>query len=306
MSALETQLDPRQHPHKDVYGVIGNPVAHSLSPMIHAEFAKQTQQAVYYGKLYSELTQFKETVETFFLRGGRGLNVTVPFKAEAYALCQHHSERAKAAGVVNILWQKDGAYYGDNSDGIGLVRDIESDGFAIAGKRILMIGAGGAVQGVILPFLEKKPQAIVIVNRTLEKAQLMVERFLPQARALGIELSAISLEQIEQIQEAFQVIINGTSSGLSGDSPLTQMQAYHLAQLLKPSQEGLAYDMVYGKQTEFLVQMRSYGLVVKDGLGMLVEQAAKSFEVWRQIEDQGLINAHSILEMLRNHLELKQ
>jgi shikimate dehydrogenase len=303
MSELETQLDPRQHPDKDVYGVIGNPVAHSLSPMIHAEFAKQTQQAVYYGKLFSELANFKETVDTFFLRGGRGLNVTVPFKSDAYAMCQHHSDRAKAAGVVNIIWQKNGAYYGDNSDGIGLVKDIESDDFAIAGKRVLMIGAGGAVQGVILPFLEKKPLCIVIANRTLEKAQWMVKLFLPQAQALGIEISAISLEQIEQIQEAFQIIINGTSSGLSGDSPLTQMQAYHLAQLLKPSQEGLAYDMVYGKQTEFLVQMRSYGLTVKDGLGMLVEQAAKSFEVWRAIEDQGLLNTQGILEMLRNRLE---
>lgn len=299
MSTIDTNLDPREHPQQDVYGVIGNPVAHSLSPLIHAQFAIQAQQNVYYGKLFSETDAFEKTIETFFQHGGKGLNVTVPFKSRAFDLCHHLSERATAAGVVNILWQEDGKYYGDNSDGVGLVRDIENHPISIKGQRILVIGAGGAVQGVILPLLQKQPMQIVIANRTQEKAQKIVERFLPQAKAAKISLEAIALKDIEQLQQSFSIIINGTSSGLEGASPLTEEQAQHLAQTTKQANEGLGYDMVYGKPTAFMQQMSRVNYHVKDGLGMLVEQAAEAFEVWRHLENQNRLNTASVLEMIR-------
>lgn len=301
MNTPDTQLDPRMHPEQAVYGVIGNPVAHSLSPSIHAQFALQVKQPIYYGKLYAELGQFSQTVDTFFARGGQGLNVTVPFKLEAFQLCQKLTERAQAAGVVNILWQENGQYVGDNSDGVGLVRDIEKHPFQIADKKILMIGAGGAVQGVVLPFMEKKPSQVTIANRTLEKAQAIVDRFLPQAQAYGIGLNAISLDHIMQLQEAYSIIINGTSSGLQGSSPLVLPQAQYLQSILQRAEPSLAYDMVYGKETDFMLQMKACGFEVKDGLGMLVEQAAEAFEVWRKIP-KGSLDTTSVLQKLRASL----
>jgi len=301
MNTSDTQLDPRMHPYQAVYGVIGNPVAHSLSPLIHAQFALQVKQPIYYGKLYAELGQFRQTVDTFFARGGQGLNVTVPFKLEAFQICQKLTERAQAAGVVNILWQEEGQYVGDNSDGIGLVRDIEKHPFQIAEKRVLMIGAGGAVQGVILPFLEKKPSQITIANRTLAKAQVIVDRFLPQALACGIQLNAMALDQVMQLQEPYSVIINGTSSGLQGTSPLVADQAQHLEHIKQMAEPCLAYDMVYGKETDFMQQMRACGFEVKDGLGMLVEQAAEAFEVWRKLP-QGSLDTVAVRQMLRQSI----
>jgi len=298
MNTHDTQLDPRMHPQQAVYGVIGNPVAHSLSPLIHEQFALQAQQSVHYGKLYADLGQFVKTVDTFFNRGGQGLNVTVPFKLEAFQICQKLTERAKAAGVVNILWQENGQYVGDNSDGVGLVRDIEKHPFQIIGKRVLMIGAGGAVQGVILPLMEKKPNQIMIANRTLAKAQAIVDRYLPQAQAFGIQLSAIALDQIMHLQEGYSIIINGTSSGLQGSSPLVFSQAQHLQHVMQRGEIGLTYDMVYGKETDFMQQMSACGFQVKDGLGMLVEQAAEAFEVWRKLPRESL-NTGAVLQMLR-------
>ncbi len=298
MNTIATQLDPRMHPRLDVYGVIGNPVAHSLSPFIHEQFALQVKQPIYYGKLYADLGQFKPTVETFFARGGQGLNVTVPFKLEAFQLCQKLTERAQAAGVVNILWQENGHYVGDNSDGVGLVRDIEKHPFQIAGESVLMIGAGGAVQGVILPLMEKNPGKITIANRTLAKAQAIVDRFLPQAQVSGVQLSAMALEHIMQIEEAYPIIINGTSSGLQGSSPFEPEQAQHLKQIMQPNQSSLAYDMVYGKETHFMVQMKACGFQAKDGLGMLVEQAAEAFEVWRNLPS-GSLDTAAVLQMIR-------
>ena len=301
MNTPDTQLDPRMHPEQAVYGVIGNPVAHSLSPLIHEQYALQVKQPIYYGKLYADLGQFSQTVDTFFARGGQGLNVTVPFKSEAFQLCQKLTKRAQAAGVVNILWQENGQYVGDNSDGVGLVRDIEKHPFQIAGKRVLMIGAGGAVQGVILPLMEKKPSQITIANRTLEKAQAIVDRFLPQAQEYGIQLNAISLDHIMQLQEAYSIIINGTSSGLQGSSPLEFSQAQHLQSVLQRAEPGLAYDMVYGKETDFMAQMKTCVFLVKDGLGMLVEQAAEAFEVWRKLPP-GSLDTATVLQMLRKSI----
>ena len=302
MNNSDTQLDPTLHPGKDVYGVIGNPVAHSKSPMIHAQFAQQAGQNIYYGKLFSEVDQFTETVNTFFDRGGLGLNVTVPFKTQAYELCTHLTARAKAAGVVNILWKDDGQFCGDNSDGVGLVRDIEQQPFPIANKNILILGAGGAVQGVILPFLEKKPAHIWIANRTPEKAQMIVERFTEEANNAGVQLQALPTTHIQQIQEPIHLIINGTSTGLHGTSPLTQEQVNHIAKLRLANQsdnDQLAYDMVYGKETDFMAQMRLANIPAKDGLGMLVEQAAVAFELWRNIAGQGRLNTAQVLEKLR-------
>ena len=302
MNTSDTQLDPTLHPGKDVYGVIGNPVAHSKSPMIHAQFAQQAGQNIYYGKLFSEVDHFTETVNTFFARGGLGLNVTVPFKTQAYELCTHLTARAKAAGVVNILWKDDGQFCGDNSDGVGLVRDIEQQPFPIANKNILILGAGGAVQGVILPFLEKKPAHIWIANRTPEKAQMIVERFTEEANNAGVQLQALPTTQIQQIQDSIHLIINGTSTGLYGTSPLTQDQVNHIARLRLanlPNNVQIAYDMVYGKETDFMAQMRLANISAKDGLGMLVEQAAVAFELWRNIAGQGRLNTAQVLEKLR-------
>ena len=301
MNTPDTQLDPRMHPEQAVYGVIGNPVAHSLSPVIHAQFALQVKHPIYYGKLFADLGQFSQTVDTFFARGGQGLNVTVPFKLEAFQICQKLTERAQAAGVVNILWQENGQYVGDNSDGVGLVRDIEKHPFQITDKKILMIGAGGAVQGVVLPFMEKKPSQITIANRTLAKAQAIVDRFLPQAQAYGIGLNAIALDHIMQLQEDYSIIINGTSSGLQGSSPLELSQAQHVKSVQQGAEPSLAYDMVYGKETDFMQQMKTCGFQVKDGLGMLVEQAAEAFEVWRKLP-QGSLDTTSVLHKLRASL----
>ena len=301
MNTPDTQLDPRIHSEQAVYGVIGNPVAHSLSPLIHAQFALQVKHPIYYGKLYADLGQFSQTVDTFFARGGKGLNVTVPFKLEAFQICQKLTERAQAAGVVNILWQEHGQYVGDNSDGIGLVRDIEKHPFQITGKRVLIVGAGGAVQGVVLPLMERKPSQITIANRTLEKAQAIVDRFFPQAQEYGIGLNAIALDQIMQLQEAHSIMINGTSSGLQGSSPLVFSQAQHVQSVLPVGEPCLAYDMVYGKETDFMQQMKICGFQVKDGLGMLVEQAAEAFEVWRKLP-YGSLDTASVLHKLRTSL----
>jgi shikimate dehydrogenase len=290
-------LDPRQYPDLNVYGVIGNPIEHSLSPKIHEQFAKQTQQAIHYGKLFSELGAFKETVDLFFARGGKGLNVTVPFKSQAFELCMHLTQRAQAAGVVNILWQVEGVYFGDNSDGIGLVRDIENAGYPFAQQRVLLIGAGGAVQGVVLPILQMKPKSIVIVNRTLDKAKAIVERFMEHANVLDIELQAISTEQLLEDEGGFDRMINGTSAGLNDASPLSAELIEKLASSSEP-QAALAYDMVYGKETAFLKQMKQTGFNVQDGLGMLVEQAAVSFELWRQLPEN-LLNTQEVLAVLR-------
>jgi shikimate dehydrogenase len=291
-------LDPRTFPNLDVYGVIGNPIEHSKSPMIHTLFAKQTDQAIYYGKLFSEIDSFEQTVELFFNLGGKGLNVTVPFKERAYQLCSHLSARAKAAGVVNILWQENGRYHGDNSDGLGLVRDIEQSGYPFEQQRILLIGAGGAIQGVVLPILEKRPKAIVILNRTLDRAQGIVNRFRETAQANNIHLEAVSPDQILEDTGGFDLIINGTSAGLEDRSPLTSAMVEKLAADVEP-ESALAYDMVYGKETAFMRQMQLAGFHTKDGLGMLVEQAAVSFEIWRKIPEN-ILRTHEVLSSLRH------
>jgi len=251
----------------DRYAVIGNPVAHSLSPLIHAAFARQTGEDIEYGRLLAPLERFAETVERFRAEGGRGLNVTLPFKEQAYRLATARSERAVAAEAVNTLRFDAGAIYGDNTDGVGLVRDIRDNlGLALAGRRVLLLGAGGAARGVVAPLLEQRPQSLTLANRTLERA-LALERL------FGARVRASTYEALRGRQ--FDLVINATSAGLAGASPPLPAGVYATG--------SLAYDMMYGAgPTPFLQAARGAALTA-DGLGMLVEQAAESFFVWRGV-----------------------
>ena len=293
-------IQPSDSPNQDVYAVIGNPIAHSKSPQIHHLFAEQTEQNMKYGLLFSEVADFETTVKDFFATGGKGLNVTVPFKNKAFAMCDELSSYAEAAGVVNILWMENGKLFGDNSDGLGLVRDLMAERDNLKGCSVLILGAGGAVQGVILPLIQAEVASIVIVNRTFEKALELVNRFTPEAELAGVHLGALESHWIENLDEPFDIVINGTSTGLSSDSPLTNIQANHLAMICETKDKSiLSYDMVYGKPTVFMQQMQAYGFVVKDGLGMLVEQAAVAFQVWRKLPDSVKLDTQIVLKALR-------
>jgi shikimate dehydrogenase len=248
----------------DRYAVVGNPIGHSKSPRIHSLFARQTGQDMAYQALLAPLDGFVATVRGFIADGGRGLNVTVPFKEEAFRLATCLSERASAAGAVNTLAFAPDEIFGDNTDGAGLVRDIVANQSAsITGKRVLLLGAGGAARGVILPLLAEQPNSLTIVNRTAEKASALIARF-PGTVGGGFE---------ELAGRSFDLVINATSTGLANaELPLP-------TDLFAPG--CLAYDMVYGKETPFLGQAQAAGARVADGLGMLVEQAAEAFLVWR-------------------------
>ena len=256
----------------DTYAVIGNPVAHSKSPEIHAAFARATSQDLTYNRIFCEIGAFSETVRAFQAAGGKGLNITLPFKHEAFEFATRHSARARQAGAVNVLAFKATGVEGDNTDGAGLTRDITVNlGHALRGQRILLLGAGGASFGVVGPLLEEAPLALVIVNRTVSKAEVLVQRF---AAARGrCEFSASAYGALAGRQ--FDVVINATSAGLSGEMPALP------AELFAPG--ALAYDMVYGKTTPFMQYAQARGAAVVDGLGMLVEQAAESFVIWRGV-----------------------
>ena len=259
----------------DRYAVFGNPIGHSRSPLIHGRFAAATGEAMVYEAILAPLDGFASAVADFMATGGRGANVTVPFKEEAYRLCARLSPRAARAGAVNTLsLDAEGGIAGDNTDGAGLVQDITANlGFSLAGKRMLLLGAGGAARGVIEPLLAGAPAGLFIANRSPDKAQQLLTHFadLPQADRLAAGAFADTAGQ------GFDLIINATSASLGGDS--------------LPLPEGvfapgcLAYDMMYGKgQTPFLAQAAAAGAgQLADGLGMLVEQAAEAFRVWRGI-----------------------
>ncbi|HZV53405.1 MAG TPA: shikimate dehydrogenase [Rhodocyclaceae bacterium] len=248
----------------DKYAVVGNPIAHSRSPRIHALFAAQTGQDMTYEALLAPVDGFSATVRDFIAAGGHGMNVTVPFKEEAFRLATQLSARARAAGAVNTLTFAGTDILGDNTDGAGLVRDITVNlSREIAGRRVLLLGAGGAARGVILPLLAEKPASLIIANRTIEKAVQLAGAF-PGSHGCGFE---------DVAGQAFDLVINATSAGLSGGV---------LPRLTFVFAPGcLAYDMVYGRQTEFLRQASAAGATTVDGLGMLVEQAAEAFLVWR-------------------------
>ncbi len=259
----------------DRYAVIGHPVSHSKSPWIHASFARATGQSLEYGAIEAPREGFREAVDAFRAAGGKGLNVTLPFKEQAFAYCTRTSERARSAAAVNTIDFREGAY-GDNTDGIGLVRDLAGNlGLRLAGVRVLLMGAGGAAQGVAGALLESGIATLVIANRTVERAQALAQRF-PPASACGYDALG---------GERFELVINATSAGLAG-------QALALPDgVLRPGM--LAYDMTYGRETPFLAAARAAGARASDGAGMLLEQAAESFFLWRGVRPptEGLLAA---------------
>lgn len=272
----------------DLYAVVGNPVSHSKSPRIHSLFAAQTGQAVEYTAIQAPMEEFPETVREFFTKGGKGLNVTVPFKEQAWQLADHRTGRAEKAGAANTLYQdKNGRLVADNTDGIGLVTDLTVNAAVrLSGVRVLVLGAGGAVRGVLGPLLAEQPSALWIANRTVVKAQGLVSLFRGDAGAT--ELGACGFGSVSG---AFDVIINGTSASLQGDLPPVP------AGVIAP--ETVVYDMMYAAgDTPFNAWAREQGAgKVLDGLGMLVEQAAESFRVWRGVKPE----TAPVIEELRNH-----
>ncbi len=259
---------------RDRYAVLGNPVAHSRSPFIHAQFARQTGQAMDYGRLLCPLDAFAATVRAFALEGGRGCNVTVPFKFEATALAAHRTARAQLAGAANVLRLDAGGWWADNTDGVGLVSDIERGaGLALASRRVLLVGAGGASAGVLGPLLCAGPAQVVVANRTPAKAQALVQRHAAVARAYGTALSATGLDDAG---EAYDVVLNASASSMQGAA--APVHARVLAR------GALAVDLMYGPPAEhFMAWARAHGALARDGLGMLVEQAAEAFFFWRGV-----------------------
>lgn len=256
----------------DKYAVVGNPIGHSKSPMIHQMFAQQTGEDIMYEALLSPVDEFKETVDAFRKGNGKGLNITVPFKQEAFDLADKLSDYAEHAGAVNTLvLEQDGSIFGANTDGIGMITDlVVNHESQVKGKRILVLGAGGAVRGVIQPLLQQFPQQIFIANRTPERASQLVEDM--QSLTEGCKLKGGGFADIES---EFDLIINGTAASLQGIMPPIPESC--LASGVH------CYDMMYGgRPTAFEYWCEDQGAdKVMNGLGMLVEQAAESFSIWR-------------------------
>ena len=254
----------------DKYCVIGNPIAHSKSPQIHAAYAAATGQDISYERCLAPLDGFDATVRRLVAEGYRGANVTVPFKLEAFQLATRLLDRARAAGAVNTLVFEGGEIIGDNTDGPGLVADIvRNAGVPLAGKRIQMLGAGGAARGAMLPLLLEQPRELVIANRTLATAEALARDFPSFA-------DRIAVRGFAQVEGGFDVVINATSASLSAELPPIPPGVF--------CQDTLALDMMYGnKPTVFMEFAASHGAQVRDGLGMLVEQAAEAFAIWRGV-----------------------
>lgn len=266
------------------YAVIGNPIAHSKSPLIHNAFARETGQDLVYERILGHLDGFEGDVRGFFAAGGGGLNVTVPFKEQAWAMADDCGPAAQTAGAVNTLIPLSGGRLrGENTDGIGLVRDLgDNHGFPFTGRRLLLLGAGGAARGCLRPLLETRPALLVIANRTASKALALAAEL--------AELGPISGRGLDDLgADGFDLIINATSAGLAGDTP--DLPPGCLAQ------GGWAYDMLYGDApTPFCRWAESQGAArALDGLGMLVEQAAESFRLWRGVRP----STRPVIEMLR-------
>lgn len=255
----------------DLYCVFGNPIAHSKSPAIHAAFAAVSGQDLVYEARLAAVDGFKQAISEFVAAGGKGANVTVPFKEEAFRLATRLSERAARAGAVNTLVFNGGEIFGDNTDGAGLVRDITHNlGFSLAGKRILLLGAGGASRGVIAPLLAEKPASLFIANRSADKAVMLAQAF--------SDIATVDAGSFGKTAgKSFDLVINATSASLSGESLPLPPGIF--------ASGSLAYDMMYGKgETPFLALAREQGAAQRaDGLGMLVEQAAEAFFVWRGV-----------------------
>jgi len=257
----------------DKYCVIGNPIAHSKSPEIHPVYAAQTGQDLVYERCLSPLDGFEATVHRLVAEGYRGANVTLPFKIEAARVCTRLEERARAAGAVNTLTFADGEIVGDNTDGPGLVADITRNaGVAIKDKRVLLLGAGGAARGALLPLIQQAPREIVIANRTVATAEGLAQDF----GRYGIPIAASGFAQV---QGSFDIVINATAGSIAGDVPPVAPTVF--------GPDALALDMMYGNQpTVFMDFAASHGATVRDGLGMLVEQAAEAFAIWRGVRPE--------------------
>ena len=271
----------------DTYCVMGNPVEHSRSPWIHSRFAALTGQNLQYTRQLVPLDGFAQAVRAFAQAGGRGCNVTVPFKLEAAQCATTRSERVQLAAAANTLVFQDGAIHADNTDGLGLVADIQRNaGVPLAGRDVLLVGAGGAAAGVLGPLLHEGPRRVAVVNRTAARAQALVQAHMPLAELQKTELLALDMQGLEEkcvlklLEEGsaydFDIIINATSSSLAGAEvpvPVT---------VLRPG--SLAYDMMYGAAAQpFLNWAARHGARPRDGLGMLVEQAAEAFALWRGV-----------------------
>jgi shikimate dehydrogenase len=269
----------------DQYRVFGNPIKQSRSPLIHQAFAISTEQSINYEIQYAELNGFAKAVTEFIALGGKGANVTAPFKEQAMAMCDELTEHAKFSGAVNTLTFKDGKIYGDTTDGIGLVNDLLAHQVFLKNSRILLLGAGGASKGVVLPLLNQDPKSLTIANRTVSKAKAIVEQYTNQP------LVACSFEDANA--QEFDIIINATSAGLTGDSlPISEKLI---------TENSVCYDMTYGKElTPFLkkaTELKANQVI--DGLGMLVGQAAESFYIWRGIRP----NVDSVILKLKSSFD---
>ncbi len=261
----------------DRYVVVGNPVSHSQSPFIHTEFARQTGQAMDYGRLLCPLDAFEATMGTFAAEGGRGCNVTVPFKFAAFRLAHEHTPRAAAAGACNALRRDGERWFGDNTDGAGLLRDIERNaGVELAGRRVLLLGAGGAAAGVLGPLLAAGPRELVVANRTLQKASDLLRTHEAATAALRSRAVDVRAASLTDCGVAFDLIINATASSMLGGAiPVA-------ASVLGPG--ALALDLMYGPAAAGFVRWAdAHGAIGRDGLGMLIEQAAVAFELFRGI-----------------------
>lgn len=273
----------------DQYAVFGNPIAHSKSPAIHALFAEQTGQAMQYDARLVPLDGFETAVRDFADAGGRGLNITVPFKQAAYQLASRRSPRAERAGAVNtFVIHSSGQYFGDNTDGIGLARDlIRNHGLSLSGKRILLLGAGGAVRGALEALLGNRPQQLSIANRTVEKALALADDFADLGNINGLGFDDLGAMP-------YDLIINGTSASLKGEMPPLPASVMHT--------DSFCYDMMYAAEpTVFMQWAAANGAAadnISDGLGMLVEQAAESFKLWRGVEPQ----TRPVIEAIRASL----
>ncbi|MBS0319607.1 MAG: shikimate dehydrogenase [Proteobacteria bacterium] len=268
----------------DRYAVVGNPVAHSKSPTIHAAFARATGQAMTYERLLAPLDGFADTVRAFEAAGGKGLNVTVPFKLQAFALAVHASPRATAAGACNTLKLEADGWHADNTDGIGVVRDLSRNhGVSLADRDVLILGAGGAARGIVLPILGEKPRSVSIANRTESRAEDVAARFSRDGMVTPLPVAALA-------GRTFDIVLNATSAGLAAGATLPWPRG-----LFRPG--AFAYDLVYGDgPTLFLRWAGAQGVTrMADGLGMLIEQAAESFRIWRGV----LPDTAPVFELLR-------
>ena len=271
----------------DDYAVMGNPISHSKSPSIHTLFAEQTKQSILYTAIQVDLGGFTQAVGNFAASGGKGLNITVPFKQEAWALVNERSERAERAGAVNTIKIQNNQLYGDNTDGIGLVNDLTNNhDIQLKDKNILLMGAGGAARGVLIPLLKEHPSSLYIANRTPDKAKDLAQDFSDAGSVDGGSYESLT-------DKKFDIVINATAASLQGELP-------PLPDTLL-NDNASCYDMMYAaKPTPFMKWASEHKATkVLDGLGMLVEQAAESFYIWREVKPETKV----VIEKLRQELQ---